>query len=102
MADTMADVTVIQVSQVMKTQCRNGLKGQRANSPGHRPGYRDVGKLALKGQKPTCRIVSFALTGRWLRITSTQGDAQGWDLSGLSVRLSRNLRKLNNLIFLSI
>ncbi len=29
---------VIQVSQVMKTLCRNGLKGQKALSPGHRPG----------------------------------------------------------------
>ena len=38
----------------MKTQCRNGLKGQRANSPGQRPGYRDAVKFALKGQKPTC------------------------------------------------
>ena len=87
----------------MKTQRRNGLKGQRANSPGplgderrrfrseaekERPGYRrDVGKFALKGQKTTCCIDAFALTGRWLRVTFTQGDALGWELSGLSGRL---------------
>ena len=27
-------------------------KGQKANSPGQRPGYKDVIKFALKGQKP--------------------------------------------------
>jgi len=30
---------------------RNGLQGRKAISPGHRPGYRDMGKFALKGQK---------------------------------------------------
>ena len=61
----------------MKTLRRNGLKGQKALSPGQRPGYKDVGKFALKGQKPTCRIVAFALTGRWLRTAITQGVALG-------------------------
>ena len=27
-------------------------KGQQALSPGHRPGYKGMGKFALKGQKP--------------------------------------------------
>ena len=30
---------IIQVSQVMITQYRNGLKGQRPNSSGHALGY---------------------------------------------------------------
>ena len=29
----------------------DGLKGQQANSPGHRPGYGESVMLALKGQK---------------------------------------------------
>ena len=36
----------------MKTLCRNGLKGQKALSPGHRPGYQQMPTFALKGQKP--------------------------------------------------
>ena len=70
----------------MKTLCRNGLKGQKALSPGHRPGCKDVGKFALKGQKPYLVHYAFALTGRRLRTTSTQGDALGWALIGLSGR----------------
>lgn len=68
----------------MKTLRRNGLKGQKPLSPGHRPGCKDVSRFALKGQKLTYSIVAFALTGRWLRTTLTQGGALGWGLSGLS------------------
>jgi hypothetical protein len=63
----------IQVSQVMKTLLRNGLKGQQAHSPGQRPGSKEVSIFALQGQKPICRIVAFALAGRWLRTFLTQG-----------------------------
>jgi hypothetical protein len=62
----------------------NGLKGQQALSPGRCPGYKDVGKFALKGQKPFLVHYAFALSGRWLRTTFTQGDALGWVLVGLS------------------
>ena len=41
----------IQVSQVMKPQRSSGLKGQKAHSPGHRPGYIWSVNHALKGQK---------------------------------------------------
>ena len=41
----------------MKAPYRNGLKGQQALSPGQRPGYMDMGKLALKGQKPYTRLI---------------------------------------------
>ena len=37
--------------QEIRVLHRNGLQGRKAISPGHRPGYRDMGKLALKGQK---------------------------------------------------
>ncbi len=37
----------------------NGLKGQQALSPGQRPGYKEVDKSALKGQKPY--LVHYAL-----------------------------------------
>ena len=73
----------------MRPQRRNGLKGQQAHSPGQRPRGMDVGKFALKGQKPICCIVAFALSGRWLRIAITQGDALGYGFSGLSGRLCR-------------
>jgi hypothetical protein len=51
-----------------------------------------VSKFALKGQKHTCSIVAFALTGRWLHITLTQGDALGYRLVGLSGRPFGNKR----------
>jgi len=73
----------------MKTLRRNGLKGQKALSPGQRPGYKGAGKFALKGQKLYLVHSAFALSGRWLRVTFTQGDALGWELSGLSGRLHR-------------
>jgi len=75
------------VLEVVKNQRRNGLKGQKAYSPGHRPGYAGTNKLALKGQKPYLFQYAFALTGRWLRTSITQGDALGWELSGLTGRL---------------
>ena len=71
----------------MKTLRRNGLKGQQALSPGQRPGYKGTGEFALKGQKPYLVHYAFSLSGRWLRITFTQGDALGWELYGLSGRL---------------
>ena len=43
---------------------RNGLKGQKALSPGHRPGYKDMGRLALKGQKLYLLHYASALSGR--------------------------------------
>ena len=52
---------------------KDGLKGQQANSPGQRPGYKEVGKDGLKGQKHTCTLVAFAPLGRWLRTTYTPG-----------------------------
>ena len=66
----------------MKAPFRNGLKGQQTLSPGHRPRYKEIGKFALKGQKPN--PVPYAPVGRWLRITFTQGGALGWELSGLA------------------
>ena len=65
----------------------NGLKGQQALSPGQRPGYKEMGKSALKGQKPFLVHYAFALSGRWMHTTFTQGAALGWELSGLSGRL---------------
>ena len=61
----------------MKAMRSSGLKGQQALSPGQRPGYKEVGKFALKGQKPYLVHYAFALSGRWLRTTFTQGDALG-------------------------
>ena len=46
-----ANNNTAQVSGVMRTLGRNSLKGQKAPSPGHRPGYKDMGKLALQGHK---------------------------------------------------
>jgi hypothetical protein len=72
----------------MKASNRNGLKGQKVLSPGQRPGYKDEGKLALKGQKPSLCYNAFSLTGRWLHTTITQGVALGYELSGLSGRFA--------------
>jgi len=46
-----------------------------------------MGKLAMEGQKLYLVRYAFALPGRWLRNTSTQGDALGWGLFSLSGRL---------------
>ena len=48
----------------MKTLLTNGLKSQKAVSPGQRPGYKDMGKFALKGQKLYPLYYAFALLGR--------------------------------------
>ena len=64
----------------------DGLKGQRANSPGQRPGYRHTGKLALKGQKHYSSNYAFALTGRIYLCPFTQGDALGYKLIAPSGR----------------
>jgi len=61
-------------------------KGQKANSPGHRPGYKDAVWFALKGQKPCLVFHAFALTGRRMHTTLTQGVALGWEPAGLSGR----------------
>ncbi len=71
----------------MKASNRNGLKGQKVLSPGQRPGYKDEGKLALKGQKPFLYYTAFTLTGRWLHTIFTQGVALGYAPFGLSGRL---------------
>ena len=72
-------------------------KGQNANSPGHRPGYKDMVRLALKGQKPYLVLHAFALTGRKLQTIFTQGAALGWKLTGLSGRIYKlaKFEKLN-------
>ena len=41
----------------MRKRSRHALKGQRAHSPGHRPGYDEALKCALKGQKHYRAIV---------------------------------------------
>ena len=71
---------------IMIMQQENAPKGQRANSPGQRPGYKDVIRFALKGQQPYLAFHAFALTGRELRTTFTQGVALGCELTGLSGR----------------
>ena len=67
-------VTLIQVSQIesenKRKRSKHAPKGQRAHSPGHRPGYDEAMKCALKdlkGQKHYRTSVyrdAFALSGR--------------------------------------
>ena len=64
-------VTLIQVSQIesenKRKRSRHAPQGQRAHSPGHRPGYDEAMKCALKGQKhyrATVYREAFALSGR--------------------------------------
>ena len=66
---------------------RNGLKGQKALSPGQRPGCKGMSIFALKGQKHNVADSAFALSGRWLRTTLTQGAALGYRQIALSGRL---------------
>ncbi|MBR1933571.1 MAG: hypothetical protein IJ841_07785 [Prevotella sp.] len=81
----------------MKATHSNGLKGQKAPSPGQRPGYKGVCEYALKGQKHTYRIHAFALSGRSLCNPFTQGAALGWELSGLSGRLCGSKRQRSSI-----
>ena len=65
----------------------NGLKGQQANSPGHRPGYRGHAASALKGQKH-CSLLGFCpFRARVVTRPSTQGVALGYVLIALSGRI---------------
>ena len=59
-----------------------GPKGQRANSPGQRPGYQDNPEnIAPQGQKQLTPQSAFALTGRHKYASSfTQGVALGCEL----------------------
>ena len=51
--------------KLMKIQHCNGLKGQRAISPGQRPGYQISANIALKGQKKNEGMkYSYAPSGR--------------------------------------
>ena len=65
----------------MGTMRSSGLKGQRDNSPGQRPGYGDRVIVALKGQKPWTEAMpptySFAPMGRSCALMPTQGAALG-------------------------
>ena len=79
-----------------------GLKGQRANSPGQRPGYRDnPEKIAPQGQKQLTPQSAFALTGRHKYVSSfTQGVALGWwllPLRGASMPQRERLIELNKI-----
>ena len=68
---------------------KHAPKGQQAQSLGHRPGYDEAMKCALKGQKHYRASVygdAFALSGRNSGGESTQGDALGYALAGLSAR----------------
>ena len=53
----------IQAIQVMKPLRSNGLKGQKATSPGHRPGYEECVTTALQGQKLLYVITLLPLQG---------------------------------------
>ena len=64
----------------MNNVVMGGPKGQRANSPGQRPGYwNNPENNAPKGQKQLTSKFAFALTGRHKYTSSnTQGVALGW------------------------
>ena len=72
----------------------DGLKGQRATSPRQRLGYRKVVPIALKGQKHSENNKAYALSGRLYTDILTQGDAQGYHLTGLSGRMQNIGNKL--------
>ena len=72
----------------MKIQHSNGLKGQRAISPGQRPGYQISANIALKGQKNDRMKKSYAPSGRIVTSISTQGVALGCDLMALQAAIS--------------
>ena len=80
----------------------NGLKGQRANSPGQRPGYPDNPvNNAPQGQKQLTPHFAFALTGRNKNTSSnTQGVALGWlllPLRGARMPQRNRLIELNKI-----
>ena len=68
---------------------KHASKGQRAHSPGQRPGYDEVMKCALKGQKRLYKRLhanAFAPSGRTSSLHHTQGDALGYVLVAPSGR----------------
>ena len=75
--------------QLIKIIHSNGLKGQRAISPGQRPGYQISANIALKGQKNNGVNNSYAPSGRIVTSILTQGVALGCDLIALSLTLQK-------------
>jgi hypothetical protein len=76
---------------------KDGLKGQKAPSPGHRPGLMWCADNALQGQKHYLLRYSFALSGRIYSPPCTQGAALGYLLSGLSGRFDAGFSLLAKL-----
>ena len=76
--------------KLMKIQHSNGLKGQRAISPGQHPGYQIIANIALKGQKKKNDGMnnSYAPSGRIVTSISTQGVALGCDLMAFQAAIS--------------
>ena len=67
---------------------KNGLKGQYANSPGHRPGL--IVTKSVRPERAKALIFrAFALSGRLSPLIFTQGDALGYVVIGLSGRSSK-------------
>ena len=88
---------------MMRMVVIGGPKGQRAYSPGQRPGYRDYSdNNAPQGQKQLTPIVySFALTGRNQYVSlNPQGVALGWwllPLRGVGMPQRDRLIELNKI-----
>ena len=72
------------VSKIL-VSAKNGLKGQYAHSPGHRPGL-IVTKNVRPERAKALKINAFALSGRLSPPIFTQGDALGYVVIGLSGR----------------
>jgi len=88
----------------MNVPCTNALKGQRAASPGQRPGYSVQSIRPERAKAPSCSS-AFALSGRSAPPSFTQGvlalqatrgrAALGWLLVAPSGRAMRGLLNLN-------
>lgn len=78
----------------------DGLKGQRAKSPRQRLGCQKSVPIALQGQKHFKNNKAYALSGRLYTVILTQGDAQGFYLTGLSGRIQNTGSKLGHRVAL--
>ena len=65
-------------------------EGQKANSPGQRPGNDGGSKYALKRQKLHRVFMLMPFRGVGYTLHFTQGDALGCELTGLSGRFLNN------------
>ena len=85
--DWLLSIIIVMIFRIYP---KDGLKGQQAHSPGHRPGYSRHPVFALKGQKHITLVWLLPLQGVVAAHRLTQGGALGYELLAFQAVMSKN------------